>query len=171
MHQPGGRSRSLSNAPPMPLHKSSPLSAPSIQDSVSSSTAVPIPCGTVPKPHPVSLPPQPYTPSHSGISSERPRHYGEQPHAAAQRHSKRGVDPNKQRTTNRILGDYTLSKTLGAGSTGKVKLAHHNITGEKVRTHTIFFLLSSLLPCAYFPFVYHSRPFFSIPPYDHSSCL
>jgi serine/threonine protein kinase len=35
--------------------------------------------------------------------------------------------------TNRILGDYTLSKTLGAGSMGKVKLATHNITGEKVR--------------------------------------
>jgi serine/threonine protein kinase len=30
------------------------------------------------------------------------------------------------------LGDYTLSKTLGAGSMGKVKLATHNITGEKV---------------------------------------
>ncbi|KAJ7187036.1 hypothetical protein C8R46DRAFT_1172012 [Mycena filopes] len=33
--------------------------------------------------------------------------------------------------SNRILGDYTLSKTLGAGSMGKVKLATHNITGEK----------------------------------------
>ncbi|KZV66106.1 Pkinase-domain-containing protein [Peniophora sp. CONT] len=38
----------------------------------------------------------------------------------------------KSRTTNRILGDYTLSKTLGAGSMGKVKLAHHNGTGEKL---------------------------------------
>ncbi|TFY69042.1 hypothetical protein EVJ58_g628 [Rhodofomes roseus] len=35
-------------------------------------------------------------------------------------------------STNRILGDYTLSKTLGAGSMGKVKLAHHSITGEKL---------------------------------------
>ncbi|KAJ7025162.1 hypothetical protein C8F04DRAFT_968128 [Mycena alexandri] len=34
--------------------------------------------------------------------------------------------------SNRILGDYTLSKTLGAGSMGKVKLATHNITGEKL---------------------------------------
>jgi hypothetical protein len=41
------------------------------------------------------------------------------------------------RGSNRILGDYTLSKTLGAGSMGKVKLATHNVTGEKVR----FFLL------------------------------
>ncbi|KAH9942815.1 Pkinase-domain-containing protein [Amylocystis lapponica] len=38
----------------------------------------------------------------------------------------------KPRSSNRILGDYTLSKTLGAGSMGKVKLAHHNITGEKL---------------------------------------
>ena len=43
-------------------------------------------------------------------------------------------NPPGGRTTsrNRILGDYTLSKTLGAGSMGKVKLAHHNVTGEKV---------------------------------------
>ena len=45
----------------------------------------------------------------------------------------RGRESTKPRSsTNRILGDYTLSKTLGAGSMGKVKLAHHNITGEKV---------------------------------------
>jgi hypothetical protein len=155
----GAGSGSLSHAPSTPFHKFSPLSAPSIQDNISSSTTAPIPRGTVPNPRPMSLPPQPYTPSHSGTSSERPRQYGEQPHASAQRHSRRGVDPNKQRTANRILGDYTVSKILGAGSMGKVKLAHHNITGEKVRTHTILFLLSSLLPCAYFPFVYHSRPF------------
>lgn len=42
--------------------------------------------------------------------------------------------PSKSgRSSNRILGDYTLSKTLGAGSMGKVKLATHNVTGEKVR--------------------------------------
>ncbi|KAI0299256.1 hypothetical protein BC826DRAFT_996262 [Russula brevipes] len=84
----------------------------------------------------------------------------QRPMSAAQTLFRRGVDPNKQRTANRILGDYTLSKILGVGTMGKVKLAHHNITGEKVRTHTISFLLSSLLPCAYFPFVYHTRPFF-----------
>lgn len=39
----------------------------------------------------------------------------------------------KPRSANRVLGDYTLGKTLGAGSMGKVKLAYHNITGEKVR--------------------------------------
>jgi serine/threonine protein kinase len=91
-----------------------------------------MPRGTVPRPRPMSLPPPTYSPSYSGTSSERPRQHVEQPLASAQRHSQRGLEPPKQRTTNRILGDYTLSKTLGAGSMGKVKLAHHNITGEKV---------------------------------------
>ncbi|KII84880.1 hypothetical protein PLICRDRAFT_179208 [Plicaturopsis crispa FD-325 SS-3] len=41
-------------------------------------------------------------------------------------------DASKPRTTSHILGNYTLSKTLGVGSMGKVKLATHNVTGEKV---------------------------------------
>lgn len=80
----------------------------------------------------MSLPPQPYTPAHSGTSSDRTRQYVEQPHATPTKPSQRTPEPSKPRTTNRILGDYTLSKTLGAGSMGKVKLAHHNVTGEKV---------------------------------------
>ncbi|KAI0300011.1 kinase-like domain-containing protein, partial [Multifurca ochricompacta] len=60
----------------------------------------------------MSLPPQTYTSSHSGTSSDRARQYVEQPHAAAAKHSQRGADTAKPRTTNRILGDYTLSKTL-----------------------------------------------------------
>ncbi len=100
---------------------------------IMASTTAPISRGAAPKPRPMSLPPTSYSPSYSGTSSERPRQYVEQPLASAQRHSQRGLEPPKQRTTNRILGDYTLSKTLGAGSMGKVKLAHHNVTGEKVR--------------------------------------
>jgi hypothetical protein len=100
---------------------------------ITSSATAPIPRGAASKPRPMSLPPTSYAPSYSGTSSERPRQYVEQPLASAQRHSQRGLEPTKQRTTNRILGDYTLSKTLGAGSMGKVKLAHHNVTGEKVR--------------------------------------
>ncbi|KAH9975140.1 hypothetical protein BGW80DRAFT_1225478 [Lactifluus volemus] len=81
----------------------------------------------------MSLPPQAFTPSHSGTSSDRPRQYVDQPQAStASKHAQRGLDPPKPRVTNRILGDYTLSKTLGAGSMGKVKLAHHNLTGEKL---------------------------------------
>lgn len=45
---------------------------------------------------------------------------------------KEASQPGRNTTRNRVLGEYTLSKTLGAGSMGKVKLAHHNVTGEKV---------------------------------------
>ncbi|KAF7290695.1 Non-specific serine/threonine protein kinase [Mycena indigotica] len=38
---------------------------------------------------------------------------------------------HKPKRSNRVLGDYTLSKTLGAGSMGRVKLATHNVTGEE----------------------------------------
>ncbi|CAH7670476.1 expressed protein [Phakopsora pachyrhizi] len=40
-------------------------------------------------------------------------------------------NPNSSRT-RRHLGEYTLGKTLGAGSMGKVKLAVSTITGEKI---------------------------------------
>jgi|SRR6267154_6917609 len=119
------------------------------------STMAPIPRGAAPKPRPMSLPPTSYSQSYSGTSSERPRQYVEQPLASAQRHSQRGLEPPKQRTTNRILGDYTLSKTLGAGSMGKVKLAHHNVTGEKVRMTLPLSFLSALL---------HTRNVFSFLP-------
>lgn len=35
--------------------------------------------------------------------------------------------------SRRVLGEWTMSKTLGAGSMGKVKLGVSSITGEKVR--------------------------------------
>jgi hypothetical protein len=125
-----------------PLPRESPTHPPSLPPSLptTASTTAPLPRGAAPKPRPMSLPPTSYSPSYSGTSSERPRQYAEQPLASAQRHSQRGPEAPKQRTTNRILGDYTLSKTLGAGSMGKVKLAHHNVTGEKVRTPTILFV-------------------------------
>lgn len=41
----------------------------------------------------------------------------------------------KQRPKPRkVIGNYTLVSTLGSGSMGKVKLAMHNITQEKVRS-------------------------------------
>ncbi|EPQ53024.1 Pkinase-domain-containing protein [Gloeophyllum trabeum ATCC 11539] len=75
------------------------------------------------KPRPVSMPPQAYTPP---TQPERERGTMED----GSKHRSRDGS-SKQRSSNRVLGDYTLSKTLGAGSMGKVKLAHHNITGEK----------------------------------------
>ena len=35
--------------------------------------------------------------------------------------------------SRRQLGEWTMTKTLGAGSMGKVKLGVSNVTGEKVR--------------------------------------
>lgn len=89
---------------------------------------------------PVSMPPQAHsTPASS--DRERDRH-GEEG-------GRRGeASTSRSRGSSRILGDYTLSKTLGAGSMGKVKLAHHNVTGEKVRrllaphSHRFLFLYS-----------------------------
>ncbi|KAJ7773666.1 hypothetical protein DFH07DRAFT_990228 [Mycena maculata] len=65
------------------------------------------------RPRPASMPPQA-----KGAESE------------AEARSRPSSSTTKR--SNRILGNYTLSKTLGAGSMGKVKLATHNITGEKL---------------------------------------
>ena len=77
------------------------------------------------------MPPQAYTPS--GSDRERDRPEDDRRHGERDRRDRESSSGNRARTSNRILGDYTLSKTLGAGSMGKVKLAHHNVTGEKVR--------------------------------------
>lgn len=117
---------------------------------------VPRPSSSSHRPRPVSMPPQSYNvpPSSAGNgggsvsgatttssqdtrdrdrsqmdeNSHRRRHREERSERAIEHSSS-----NRTRSSNRILGDYTLSKTLGAGSMGKVKLATHNITGEKVR--------------------------------------
>ncbi|KAJ6510732.1 hypothetical protein C8R45DRAFT_965014 [Mycena sanguinolenta] len=68
------------------------------------------------------------------MSRQRPTSMPPQPTEAqaadADASQTKTTSPSKR--SNRILGDYTLSKTLGAGSMGKVKLATHNITGEKL---------------------------------------
>ncbi len=45
-----------------------------------------------------------------------------------------GVEPNKARDSkaSQRLGQYTIVKTLGEGSFGKVKLATHQVSGQKV---------------------------------------
>ncbi|EIN06534.1 Pkinase-domain-containing protein [Punctularia strigosozonata HHB-11173 SS5] len=77
---------------------------------------------------PVSMPPQafaaPPPPSAATTADgQRDRDTASKP--------RRESSSTKPRSSNRILGDYTLSKSLGAGSMGKVKLATHNVTGEK----------------------------------------
>ena len=51
---------------------------------------------------------------------------------------RRDGNSKSSRSTHRLLGDYLLTKLLGAGSMGKVKLAIHNVTGEKVRSCCFF---------------------------------
>lgn len=79
---------------------------------------------------PLSMPPQ------SHLNPPTPQQESSDNHSSNGRSSStRQADSSsipRSKSSNRILGDYTLSKTLGAGSMGKVKLAHHNITGEKV---------------------------------------
>ena len=89
------------------------------------------PQSTSQRPRPVSMPPQAYAaPSSNG----RDQRHDDGRHGRAE-----GSSSSKSRSGTRILGDYTLSKTLGAGSMGKVKLAHHNITGEKVSIVLLYF--------------------------------
>lgn len=53
----------------------------------------------------------------------------------------RKVDREKEKEkdntrSRKVLGEWTMSKTLGAGSMGKVKLGISSITGEKVRINS-----------------------------------
>lgn len=95
------------------------------------------------RPRPLSMPPQSFTPSSvlAGNSAATTDVSGSKQDENSLRRRNREEHPSssKPSRSNRILGDYTLSKTLGAGSMGKVKLATHNVTGEKVDT---FFSIS-----------------------------
>ena len=126
---------------------SQPQQQPGQQQTVNHHTTATAPRGATPnshRPRPVSMPPQafaaPATPTAapSTNTSSTDARDRSQPAADENRERRRHRDDHsttagKSSRSNRILGDYTLSKTLGAGSMGKVKLATHNITGEKVR--------------------------------------
>lgn len=102
---------------------------------------------TAQRTRPVSMPPQAYgvsatqpppTPAADITNTNSTNPSAKDAPASSSAASKRPKDRERdgqqstRSRTNRLLGDYTLSKTLGAGSMGKVKLATHNITGEKV---------------------------------------
>ncbi|KDE09716.1 CAMK/CAMKL/KIN1 protein kinase [Microbotryum lychnidis-dioicae p1A1 Lamole] len=60
---------------------------------------------------------------------ERERDREREVHRERERES---AAPSSSSRSRRVLGEYTMSKTLGAGSMGKVKLGVSSVTGEKV---------------------------------------
>ncbi|KAG6852270.1 hypothetical protein C0991_001412, partial [Blastosporella zonata] len=95
-------------------------------------TAPPTVVGSRPssqKPRPLSMPPTNHNQSATATSSSADPSRETTP-------SRRTPSASRPTRSNRILGDYVLSKTLGAGSMGKVKLATHSVTKEKVRDST-----------------------------------
>ena len=65
--------------------------------------------------------------SHRNTSDNNgiPDHSGSQQASTAER-------PQMQKNTQQRLGQYKILQTLGEGSFGKVKLAVHQVTGQKV---------------------------------------
>ncbi|KIK64112.1 hypothetical protein GYMLUDRAFT_95016 [Collybiopsis luxurians FD-317 M1] len=92
------------------------------------------------RPRPVSMPPQAYNAAAiptAGTSAddrtpERDKESRDRDRDRDRDRERRHASSTRPSRSNRILGDYTLSKTLGAGSMGKVKLATHNMTGEQL---------------------------------------
>jgi len=76
-------------------------------------------------------PPLPYTAT-TGVVSGAATSSSDGSDTTSSRRQHRDGSSSGTSRENRILGDYTLSKTMGVGSMGKFKLATHNVTGEKV---------------------------------------
>lgn len=114
------------------------------------------------RPRPVSMPPQTFNNPPSSSADARDR-APDDPSQRRRHRDEHHTSSSRSRGSNRILGDYTLSKTLGAGSMGKVKLATHNITGEKVGLASYFvpFLVSNL---------FFVRSSFSLPSKSSPAC-
>ena len=90
-------------------------------------------------PRPLSMPPQAYVQQPTSTSTsaaappqQDPSRESRQPPDNYQNGSRSHREHRSGRSSTRIIGNYTMTKTLGAGSMGKVKLATHNHTGEKV---------------------------------------
>jgi len=127
------------------------------------------------RPRPLSMPPQSFTsntpatvvagnPTATADGSDNKNHYQDE-NSQRRRHREDHTPSSKPSRSNRILGDYTLSKTLGAGSMGKVKLATHNVTGEKAcRCFSVF---SSLLANALRSYSWLLKSFLGSTPTHH----
>jgi hypothetical protein len=88
------------------------------------------PGGSSQRPRPVSMPPQSYGQSNGPVPTERERQPTEE--TSRRQQTREQSTSRTSRGSSRVLGDYTLGKTLGAGSMGKVKLAQHANSDEKV---------------------------------------
>ena len=82
------------------------------------------------RPRPVSMPPQSYGQPNGPVPAERERQPADE--NSRRQHGRDQSTSRVSRGSSRVLGDYTLGKTLGAGSMGKVKLAQHANSDEKV---------------------------------------
>ncbi|KAG1721894.1 Pkinase-domain-containing protein [Suillus lakei] len=131
-HQP----QLLSSPPPARSHTLTPSTTATTTFTTATTTqntAIPRPLpsprpqATSHRPRPVSMPPQAFSTPTSSSDRER-----QQTTDSKHRQIRDGSTSKQGRSSNRILGDYTLTKTLGAGSMGKVKLAIHNVTEEKL---------------------------------------
>lgn len=58
--------------------------------------------------------------------------------------SRRSISTERTKP-RRVIGNYTLVNTLGSGSMGKVRLAVHNITGDKVRMICLYVISDILI--------------------------
>jgi hypothetical protein len=100
---------------------------------------------------PVSMPPSPNNIQSTSDDRERGAVPDDTPVIP-----KRREGSSKTRTSHKNVGDYTLGKTLGQGSMGKVKLAVHNQTGEKVQSSLTLPFSSSLTFTFTFTFTFNS---------------
>lgn len=75
----------------------------------------------------LSSPPARHGPSKpSAASQARAQHH------QTQQHSKPVVDMPREGKVDQRIGQYSVKKTLGEGSFGKVKLAVHRVSGQEV---------------------------------------
>ena len=86
----------------------------------------------------MSNPRQSYGRPNRSVPAEREREYTEENPRRQQ--SGDQLTPHTSGGSNTILGDYTLGKTLGVGSEGKVKLAQRANSDEKVYPLFAFFV-------------------------------
>ncbi|KAL8286809.1 hypothetical protein RQP46_004337 [Phenoliferia psychrophenolica] len=126
-HHPGMMIPPLSFSPPM--LSSSPSSSP--KAAAVSSPSPP----SLPEPTPAPPPPPPPTTATTAPKDKEREKKEKAPAAKEEDRTTAAATAKKERDSTRsrrVLGEWTMSKTLGAGSMGKVKLGISNVTGEKV---------------------------------------